>query len=691
MFLALAALALAYLDATPLASLRNAQFDRYQRQMPRLRDGEPVVVIGIDSESLVKYGQWPWSREIIADLATRVLAGQPHALGFDIVFAEPDRLSPEALTQRFPTLPKGTFASLAGPDDKLAQALTGSPTVLAVIGVANSLPGSRQPQRPLPILINGNPKALHALPTFPTAIASLPKIEQSAAGEGLINASLEIEKPTTERGVLRGVPTLAIVGDQPFLSLPLEMMRVALGDAGRVEIDTGRLGMKGIRIGDYALPTRANGELLLHYGRSSASYYLSAADVLAGVYPPETFQSRFVLVGFNNSSLQDTIVTPRGELLPGVDIHAQVIESLLAGTALRRPAWMSSIEMAALLLCGLLMIATVPSMRPRNATLIFTVLIMALMAAGHLAFANGRWLFDGLSIIPLLAPVFIILLSMNLIAADTRRRKAEAQLQQSREESARTKGEIDAARRIQMGLLPDPARRFADEKRFTVGALLEPALAIGGDYYDCFMLDDHRLCLAIGDVSGKGIPASLFMAITKTLAGTLARRHDDLGLAVRELQRELGRENPEYQFVTTFIGILDADSGALEFVCAGHDAPLLLRGDSVTRIETGGVSGPPLCAATDYPYRSGHQQLAAGDILCLFTDGVSEATDGKQMFGRERLAAALLAGGRETPMMTRASAIRDAVRQFEAGQPPFDDLTLLLACWHGQPPRACSQ
>ncbi len=684
LFLALAALALAYLDATPLSSLRNAQFDRYQRQMPRLREGEPVVVIGIDSESLVKYGQWPWSREIIADLATRVLAGQPHALGFDIVFAEPDRLSPEALARRFPTLPNGTFSGLPGPDEKLAQALTGSPTVLAAIGVANNLPGSRQPQRPLPILINGNPKTLHALPAFPTAIASLPLIEQSAAGEGLINASLEIDRPTTERGVLRGVPTLAIVGDQPFLSLPLEMMRVALGDAGRVVIETGRLGMKGIRIGDYALPTRANGELLLHYGRSSASYYLSAADVLAGVYPPETFKSRFVLIGFNNSSLQDTIVTPRGELLPGVDIHAQVIESLLAGTALKRPTWMPSLELAALLLCGLLMIVTVPSMRPRDATLIFAVLILALMAAGHLAFANGRWLFDGLSIIPLLAPVFIILLSMNLIAADTRRRKAETQLQQNREETARTRGEIDAARRIQMGLLPDPARRFADEKRFSVAALLEPALAIGGDYYDCFMFDERRVCLAIGDVSGKGIPASLFMAITKTLAGTLTRRHDDLGQAVRELQREQGRENPEYQFVTTFIGILDVESGALEFVCAGHDAPLLLRQGEVLKIDTGAVSGPPLCALADYPYHSGHQQLAVGDVLCLFTDGVSEASDGQRMFGRERLAEVLLAAGPEASVTARATAIRDAVRQFEAGRPPFDDLTVLLACWHGR-------
>lgn len=685
-FLALATLTLANLDATPLASLRNAQFDSYQRQMPRLRDGQPVVVIGIDSESLVKYGQWPWSREIIADLTTRILAGEPHALGFDIVFAEADRLSPHALAERFPTLPHGTFAGLPGPDEKLAHALAGGPTVLAAIGVANDLPGSRQPQRPLPILINGNRKALDALPAFPTAVASLPLLERAAAGEGLINASLDVVRSTTERGVLRGVPTLALVGEQPFLSLPLEMVRVALGEAGPVVIDTGALGMKAIHIGDYSLPTRPNGELLLHYGRSTASYYLSAADVLAGTYPPATFKSRFVLIGFNNSSLQDTIVTPRGELLPGVDIHAQVLESLLAGTALRRPPWMSGLEMAALLFGGLLMIFVIPAMRQqRNAALIFTILILILVAAGHLAFAYGRWLFDGLSIIPLLAPVFITLLTMNLIAADSRRRKAETQLRLSREESARTEGEIDAARRIQMGLLPDPARRFADETRFAVAALLEPALAIGGDYYDCFMLDERRLCLAIGDVSGKGIPASLFMAITKTLAGTLTRRHDNLGKAVSELQRELDRENPEYQFVTTFIAILDVESGALEFVCAGHDAPLLLRQGKVLRIDTGEVSGPPLCALASHSYRSGHQRLAKGDLLCLFTDGVSEASNGQQMFGTERLAETLLAAGPESSMSARAAAIRDAVRQFEAGRPPFDDLTLLLACWYGQP------
>ncbi|WP_153146515.1 CHASE2 domain-containing protein [Dechloromonas sp. H13] len=686
LFLALAVLALANFDATPLPPLRNAQFDRYQRQMPRTRDGEPVIVVGIDSASLLRHGQWPWSRDLMADLTSRILAGRPHALGIDIVFAERDRFAPPALAERFPTLPPATFAGLPGPDEQLAAALAGGPTVLAVIGVANALPGSRQPSRPLPALAAGDPAMLAALTRFPAAIASLTLLEGSAAGAGLVNATLDGMRSTAERGVLRRVPTLALVGDQPFLSLPLEMVRVALGAGGQVAIEAGPHGMQGIRVGDYALPTQGNGELLLHYGRSKASYYLSAADVLAGAYPPETFTSRFVLIGFNSTGLQDATVTPLGELLPGVDIHAQIIESLLAGTALRRPAWMPQVEMAALLLGGLLLIVAVPVLRPRYATLAFVALIGLLLAAGHFAFAAGRWLFDGLSLVPLLAPVFISLLSATLIAADARRRQAEAQLQASREAAARIDGELDAARRIQMGLLPDPSSRFAGETRFAVAALLEPARAIGGDYYDCFMLDERRLCLAIGDVSGKGIPASLFMAISKTLAGTLTRRHDDLGQAVCDLQRELNRDNPEFQFVTTFIGILDADSGLLEFVCAGHDAPLLLSQGAVRPLDIARIAGPPLCALANYPFASARLQLLPGDLLCLFTDGISEASDGREMFGTGRLAAALLAGSSRAPLAERATAIRDAVRRFEAGQAPFDDLTLLLAVWCGRPP-----
>jgi len=683
LLLAAAAGALLEPDATPLSSLRQVQFDHYQRVMPRPRPDEPVIIVGIDSASLQQYGQWPWSRRLIARLSAKILAGHPLALGIDIVFAEADRDSPALLGERLPGLPRQTLAALPDPDAELARVLASGPTVLACVGVANVLPGARQPEKPLP-LRDDEIATWQGISRFPAAIVSRIPLEQAAAGTGLINASPDSRGSVSERGVLRRVPTLALVGEQAYLSLPLEMLRQALGPAGQVTPEFDSHGMRALRIGDYRLPTRASGELLLHYGKASSNYYLSAADVLAGTYPPEFFAARFVIIGFNSTGLQDSIITPLGEIVPGVDIHAQIIESALSGNALQRPWWLPGLELLVLLAGGLLLLVAVPRLQARFAVLAYAGLAALLTGTGYLAFFAGHWLFAGSSLALLLGPMFIALLGNTLVAADARRRQAEGELQQSREAAAHVAGELDAARRIQMGLLPDPQRRFAQEKRFSVAARLEPARAVGGDYYDCFMLDAKRLCLTIGDVSGKGVPASLFMAISKTLTGTLTRREADLGRAVRELEQELNRENGEFLFVTAFVGIFDADEGELEFVCAGHDAPLLLRNGEVSRIETAAHGGPPLCASEAFPYCSDRVSLLPGDLLCLFTDGITEASDGHAMFGTERLVATLRSQAGNGAAQT-ALALRDAVRTFESGQAPADDLTLLVLHYNGRP------
>ncbi len=683
LLLVVGAMLLHVIERTPLLSIREAQFDQYQRLSPRARENEPVIVVGIDSQSLVKYGQWPWSRDLVAKLINKIQAGKPLALGLDIVFAERDRYSPALLGTQIPGLGQDILASLPDPDQQLAKALTRHPVALAVIGLSKTLPGSTQPARPLPRF--GQKTLLsHSIPEYVAALTSHSLLEKSAAGEGLINASPSVLQSDNERGVLRRVPTLAFIDQLPFLSLPLEMVRLALGEGGQVIAESGPQGMTAIHIGDYRLPTQDDGELLLHFGQASSNYYLSAADVLADVHPPEIFASRFVIVGFNSTGLQDRVVTPLGENLPGIDVHAQVIESLLSGDALRRPYWLAWLEVSTLLLSGLLLITAIPVLRPHYAVLSFSALTLTILGCGYLAFLTGRYLFDGISQVLLLSPVFISLLGNTLIAADSQRRDAEWQLQKSREEAARITGELDAARRIQMGLLPDPASIFANEERFAIAALLEPARAVGGDYYDCFMLDGRRLCLTIGDVSGKGVPASLFMAIAKTLTGTLMRQRTDLGCAVRELESELSRENTEYLFITAFIAILDVASGVMEYVCAGHDAPVILRIGELSRIDTAALAGPPLCAANGYPYQADRVQLQPGDRLCLFTDGVTEADNGMTMFGVAGLQTALLAGA-PTGIQAAASLLRDAVRDFEAGRSPSDDLTLMLVQWNGSP------
>ncbi len=685
LLLILACAVLYRIDTTPLARLHDAQFDRYQRQMPRARLEQPVVVVEIDSKSLAEYGQWPWSRNRVAELLELIQAGAPLAVGLDMLFAERDHYSPDALARHLPGLPRSVVQQLPDPDAHLARALAAGPTVLAISGVAKALPGSRLPHKPLGTL-NQSEQAVASLTHYPAGLASLPALEQAAQGEGFINPAPEKLNSPLERGVLRRVQTLIAIEQQPFLSLPLALVRLALGEEGTTQVELDAAGIARIHVGAYSLPTQPNGEVLLHFGKADSHYYLSAADVLSGQIAPESFASRLVLIGFNASGLKDRVITPLGDSLPGVDIHVQVIESLLAGTALQRPPWLPRLELAALALSGLLLIGVIPALRPRYAAVTFIAVAAVWVLAGYAAFHFGRWLFDGPAIVLLLSPVFMALLSGTLILADNRRRSAERALQTSREEAARLDGELDAARRIQIGLLPDPAKDFAGERRFQVAALLEPARAVGGDFYDCFALDAQRLCFAIADVSGKGLPASLFMAVAKTLTGALARRAPDIGQAMREVELELNRANPEFLFVTAFVGVLDVATGQLDFVRAGHDAPLLLRTGQISRIDAAAASGPPLCAVGDFPYQSAQVQLQPGDLLCLYTDGVTEASNGQSWFGIERLIETLTAPTSATDLQTRIAALRDTVRSFEAGQPPADDLTLLLLRWHGANP-----
>jgi len=267
--------------------------------------------------------------------------------------------------------------------------------------------------------------------------------------------------------------------------------------------------------------------------------------------------------------------------------------------------------------------------------------------------------------------------------AERQRQQTERELQASREAAARIAGELDAARRIQIGLLPPLAETFAGETRFSVAAILEPAREIGGDYYECFKLDERRICLAVADVSGKGVPASLFMAMTKALITSMAQYTNDLGQTVSDVARELDRNNPEMLFVTAFIAVLDIDTGQLDFVSAGHDAPILMRDGEATRIELGEALGPPMCSLPGYAFRQDSMTLNQDDALCLYTDGITEASNGSAIFGPLRTCETLASLPPGLPVSSSARVLRDRVRDFEAGLAPADDLTILILRWHG--------
>jgi serine phosphatase RsbU (regulator of sigma subunit) len=198
------------------------------------------------------------------------------------------------------------------------------------------------------------------------------------------------------------------------------------------------------------------------------------------------------------------------------------------------------------------------------------------------------------------------------------------------------------------------------------------------------MLDAEHLFFLVGDVSGKGLPASIFMAVSKALCKSTAlrrgRRIDEL---LREANAEISRENPESLFVTVFAGILDVLSGRLEYCSAGHEPPFVLAPHGeIARLEEGG--GPPLCVLDGFSYVAAEHRMSRGGIVCVVSDGVTEAMNpAGELYGAGRLRQALEQGRNAENPAALVNVIRADVAQFVGGAEAADDLTLLVLRWNG--------
>jgi serine phosphatase RsbU (regulator of sigma subunit) len=358
-----------------------------------------------------------------------------------------------------------------------------------------------------------------------------------------------------------------------------------------------------------------------------------------------------------------------------------LLENMNERAFLVRPRWAPYVESAALLLVGALLIWLTPRWPVRYMTIVALACVAALIALAYAMFRMDRLLLDAATPALGLWLLFATLLALQL-ADTTRHRKALQQvLQREREESARVAGELQAARRIQLDTLPRADR--VRDPRIELAASMEPAQEVGGDLYDFFPLDENRLFFMLGDVSGKGLSASIFMAVSKALCkSTMLRASDaDLGALLSQANVEVERDNPGALFVTVFAGVLDMRSGALEYCNAGQENPWRVKADGggVSRLTEGGA--PPLCVVDDFVYRAASTQLQPGDLLCIVSDGVTEANNRTgELYGTARVDR-LLANVDSAP--AAVDAIGRDVRKFADGAEPADDMTVLGVRWRG--------
>jgi adenylate cyclase len=381
-------------DPQVMRQAREVAFDEYQRIVPRTFQDMPVRVVDIDEASLKEFGQWPWPRDRMARLTDRLSAMGASAIAFDILFSEPDRLSPRTVIRDIAGIDPSILARLSDNDEIFARSIAGKPVVL---GFALSNEGNGRPGVKAGFAFTGKPP-FNAPPRMLAATPLRPQLETNAAGLGHISLT-----PGGPSAVVRTAPLLLSDGEQLYPSLALEALRVAQGastyllaDAPDVQ-DT----ITRIKIGEFIVPVTAAGELWLYVTPDNARRYVSAREILSDSNIADETAAKIngsiVFVGTSAAGLQDIRTTALGQNVPGVSLQAQIVEQILSGRFLSRPDWADGLEILGIALVGTVLVVLTTFVSPAMALACGLLITALALAASWVAFLYGGLLVDPLA------------------------------------------------------------------------------------------------------------------------------------------------------------------------------------------------------------------------------------------------------------------------------------------------------
>ena len=412
------ALALRAYDPWPIKQLRLLVFDSYQRIAPRQFDASksPVRIIAIDEASLKRIGQWPWPRTLVAKLVDRLASAGAAAIVFDIIFVEPDGSSPENAVERWPAGPalaglRKAAATLPSHDKLFAAALARAPSVTAF--VLERRANLSRPRRAAGLAFAGSdPRAV--LPAFAGAVPTLPILEKAAKGNGSISFTPDRDL------IIRRVPLFSRLGKHIYPGLSAEALRVAQRARGYLVKSVGASGESGagagivaVRIGRLTAPTDGRGRILMHYRAMAPQLYIPAWRVLAGKIGGQEIAGRIVLIGATAAGLRDLRATTLQAGVPGVEIHAQLIEQIVTGVFLRRPDFITGVELMFVLIAGLVVLVLLPWIGAVWSSTLGTFAVAGAVVISWLAYTGAGWLID--PVYPSIAVVVTVLTGSTVV------------------------------------------------------------------------------------------------------------------------------------------------------------------------------------------------------------------------------------------------------------------------------------
>jgi adenylate cyclase len=405
-------------DPAPVEEIRVRTFDAFQRIEPRKKTIRPVTIVDIDDKSLEKLGQWPWPRTRIADLVTELTRLGAVVIAFDAVFSEPDRLNPAFAADTFRHLDEETrvkLRALPSNDQIFADAIKASRVVLGESGLPEEIAAL---DKTLPVtgiaMLGEEPQRF--MFDFPGLLRNVPVLEHAAAGRGLFTIRPERD------GIIRRVPMIMQAQGQTMPSLTFEILRVASG-SGTILIKAEKAGIKSIGVKGFEIPTDHNGQLWVHYAGNDASIYVPAINVLEKNVAPDMIAGKLVLIGTSAVGLNDIKTTPVSGAMPGVEIHAQVLESALTGAVISQPIFGIVVEFATALMFGLLVIAFAPQFGPITLVVLGAAFASMLIGLSVYFYAHDRLLIDFTYPLMSTTAIYLTLIFTSFVREQAQRRQ----------------------------------------------------------------------------------------------------------------------------------------------------------------------------------------------------------------------------------------------------------------------------
>ncbi len=414
--------ALRFADPVSLQMLRVRTFDVYQQIKPRPQTPGMVTIVDIDEESLRHIGQWPWPRNVVARMLDRLTQMRAVVVGFDVVFAEPDRMSPQSLAETLPSLPPAVrdgMMALPSNDRIFAEAVKRGRVVLGQTGMPSDRPLPADAPRPsVAVLGDGLDRWVE---THRGLLRNIPEIDRAAAGHGVFTVAGETD------GVVRRVPMVLNVQGGYFPSLSVEMLRLAARQQSILIKTNPDIGIEGLRIrGLPPIRTDANGRVWVYFSKSDPAQYVPAYKILDGSAPPASIAGRLVLIGTSAAGLLDIKATPLSPFLPGVEVHAQILENILTNSQLQQPRDAAGVEIVFAFAIGLAMIFLLPLIGARLTLVLFLAAAGGTLGWSWHAFAVTRTLYD--PVLPILTAliIFIFLTYTSYAREETQRRQVRS-------------------------------------------------------------------------------------------------------------------------------------------------------------------------------------------------------------------------------------------------------------------------